>query len=240
MNYKIPLPPLDIQKTIVEEIDNYQNVIDGARQVLDNYKPIIKIDPDWEMVRLEELVDVKGGKRLPKGESFSNEKTKHPYLRVVDFSNYSIDTTDLKYIHKEIHNQIKRYTISADDAFISIAGTIGLVGIIPEELNGANLTENAAKLVINDISKLHPKYLVYVIASNIVQNQIRKLTHAVGVPKLALARIKTIQIPFPSLSIQQDIVAQIEIEQEMVNTNKKLIETFEQKVKDKISEFWGE
>jgi type I restriction enzyme M protein len=40
--------------------------------------------------------------------------------------------------------------------------------------------------------------------------------------------------------LQQKIVAQIEAEQEMVNANKKLIEIYEQKIKDKISEVWGD
>jgi len=52
--------------------------------------------------------------------------------------------------------------------------------------------------------------------------------------------IKEFQIPLPSLEVQQEIVTQIEAEQKMVNANKKLIEIFEQKTKDKIAEVWGE
>ncbi len=36
---QIPLPPLEVQKEIVAEIEGYQKVIDGARAVLDNYRP---------------------------------------------------------------------------------------------------------------------------------------------------------------------------------------------------------
>ncbi len=237
---KIPLPPLDIQKAIVGEIEGYQKIIDGARQVVDNYKPTIKIDPEWDLHDLGSLVEVKGGKRLPKGENFEKENTNYPYLRVVDFSNYSIDLSKLKYISEGTYNQIKKYIISINEVYISIAGTIGLVGMIPPVLDGANLTENAAKLIIIDKLKLFPKYLVYAIASDIVQNQIKKLTHAVGVPKLAIERIRTLQIPLPPLSIQKEIFTQIEAEQEIVNSNKKLVEIYENKIKDKIAEVWGE
>ena len=48
----IPLPPITIQTEIVEEIESYQKIIDGARMVVENYKPRIEIDPDWEMVEL--------------------------------------------------------------------------------------------------------------------------------------------------------------------------------------------
>ncbi len=53
--FEIPLPPLDVQKEIVAEIEGYQKVIDGARAVLDNYRPHIPIHPDWPMVELGDL-----------------------------------------------------------------------------------------------------------------------------------------------------------------------------------------
>ncbi len=53
-------------------------------------------------------------------------------------------------------------------------------------------------------------------------------------------QLEILKIPLPPISVQQEIVAQIEAEQEMVNVNKKLIVIFEQKIKDKISEVWGE
>ena len=52
---KIPLPPLEVQNQIVEELDNYQKIIDGCRQVIENYKPSIDIDQSWEMVELNDL-----------------------------------------------------------------------------------------------------------------------------------------------------------------------------------------
>ena len=61
---QIPLPPLDVQKEIVAEIECYQKVIDGARAVIDNYRPHIPIHPDWPMVPLEETCDIQRGKVL--------------------------------------------------------------------------------------------------------------------------------------------------------------------------------
>ncbi len=51
-DFKIPLPPIDVQEEIVEEIEGYQKVIDGARAVLDNYRPHIPVNPDWPLVPL--------------------------------------------------------------------------------------------------------------------------------------------------------------------------------------------
>ncbi len=236
----IPLPPLEVQQEIVAELDSYQKVIDGARQVAENWKPRIKINPDWPMVRLGEVCDVKGGKRLPKGKTFSNIKTNYPYIRVVDFKNGSIELGNMKYIDESVFNEISRYIIRKDDVYISIAGTIGLVGIVPDELDGKSLTENAARLIIQDKKFLSHIYLTNILNIDFVQSQIKQKTKGVGVPKLALKRIKELKIPLPPLNIQKQIVAEIEKEQKMVEECKKLIAIHEKKIKDKIAEVWGE
>ena len=156
--------------------------------------------------KLKNLVVVKGGKRLPKGAGYSDVETQHPYIRVCDFKLNSIKTDDLKYISHEIHTKISRYIIDHEDVFISIAGTIGLAGIIPESLSGANLTENAAKLVIEDKNKLNKKYLSWILNTD-GQNQIKQATKATSQPKLALFRIEDIKIPLPPLAEQRRIAA---------------------------------
>jgi type I restriction enzyme S subunit len=236
--FEIPHPPLDIQNQIVEELDGYQKIIDGCRQVIENYKPSIDIDPSWEMVELGEICDVKGGKRLPKGEQFEELKSKYPYIRVVDFENYSINQNNIKYISEKIYNVIKNYIISSDDIYISIAGTIGLVGKIPNELSGANLTENSAKLIIKNKNLILQNYLIYILGSSYVQNQIRNKTYTVGVPKLALERIKTIQIPLCPIEKQKEIQESIETDYKTIEENKKLLEKNKKNINNRINLIW--
>ena len=233
----IPLPPLEVQQEIVAEIEGYQKVIDGARAVVENYRPHIHVDPDWPMVKIGECCNVKGGKRLPRGVQYENAPTEYPYIRVADLRGRSVDVDSVKYISGSVQQAIIRYTISSSDVYISIAGTIGLMGTIPEQLNGANLTENAAKLVI-DQSQLDKDYLSIVGNGDGVQNQIRSLTHAVGVPKLALRRIETISIPLPPLDVQREVAEKVEAEQILVNANRELIERFESKIQDAIVRVW--
>ena len=73
----------------------------------------------------------------------------------------SLDASDIKYIPEGAYEAIKRYTISSDDVYISIAGTIGLVGKVPEYLSGSNLTENAAKVTELDASLVNRDFLIY-------------------------------------------------------------------------------
>ena len=75
----IPLPPLTIQAEIVAEIENFQKIIDGARQVVENYKPRIEIDPGWRMVRLNEVAEINR-------ETVNPEKTFSDWFRYIDIS----------------------------------------------------------------------------------------------------------------------------------------------------------
>jgi hypothetical protein len=111
----------------------------------------------WTKTTIGEVGKVKGGKRLPQGHSYSNSPTRFPYIRVTDFADLTINTQELKYLPSETQQFIKQYTISKDDVFISIAGSIGKVGVIPEHLDGANLTENAAK--ITDLTGIKNKFV---------------------------------------------------------------------------------
>lgn len=161
----------------------------------------------WEVTTLGNLLNIKGGKRLAKGAPFAEIQTPHPYIRVTDFTNGTIRVENLKYITAEVQAPIARYIIRQADVYISIAGSIGLVGVIPEELDGANLTENAARLVIKDSSQLDRNYLAKYLATEYGQQQIQGLTVKTTQPKLALARIAWIKIPLPPLPEQQRIAA---------------------------------
>ena len=235
----LPCPSLEVQNQIVEELDNYQKIIEGCKQVVENYKPSIDIDPKWEMIELGEICDVKGGKRLPKGENFENGKTKYPYIRVADFENYSIDKKNIKYISEKNYLKIKNYIISSDDIYISIAGTIGLVGRVSTEFSGSNLTENAAKIIVKNKNTILVDYLMYVLGSPYAQSQIKNKTHAVGVPKLALERIKKIKIPICAIDVQKNIVDNITLDFETVENNKKLLEKNQNIIKNKINSIWS-
>lgn len=161
------------------------------------------------MFKIKELCDIKGGKRVPQGIQLLDTPTPYPYIRVSDFKNGSIDTSKMKYITETVFTEIRNYTISKDDVYISIAGSIGIVGRIPQMLDNANLTENAAKLVIKSPVNLDADFLMYVLNMPSIQSQFNEHTHAVGVPKLALFRIGEIKIPVPSKDEQEKIAQQI-------------------------------
>ena len=219
--FLIPLASQNEQKRIVEKLDALLTRIDTAiehlqesvtlksrllQSVLDGQFAAIT-----ERMTIESLAEVKGGKRLPQGEKLSDEETEYPYIRVADFTDKgTIDLSDIKYISKEIYDQIKRYVISKDDLYISIAGTIGKSGFVPPELDGANLTENAAKLVIKDKKQLDLNYLYLFTLTSDFSAQAGLATKTVAQPKLALTRLSKIEIPMCSSEEQKSLVSTIE------------------------------
>ena len=203
----------------------------------------------WEVRTLGDLANVKGGKRVPKGYRLETEKTDYPYIRVTDFNDEgSVDLTDIHYVNREDFEQIKNYTITNNDLYISIAGTIGKTGIIPAELNGANLTENACKLVFK--ANVDPKFVYYFTKTESFINQAGLNTRIAAMPKLALTRLSTISFLFPkSLPEQQRIVtildeafaaiaqAKANAEQNLKNV-KELFESYLQSVFENKGEGW--
>ena len=167
-----------------------------------------EIPKSWCWCRLGDVCLVKGGKRIPAGCTLTEVDTGHKYIRVADMKNGTVNIDTVKYITDEIHDKIKAYKISKDDVYITVAGTIGDSGIIPDELDNANLTENADKLVLfNGINKY---CLHFFISSSFFQEQISDAITKVGQPKLAIIRIQNFLFPLPPLAVQNAIVAKLE------------------------------
>ena len=167
-----------------------------------------EIPQGWEWERLGNITTIKGGKRIPVGMTLTIENTGHKYIRVADMKNHSIKNDDIHYITDDIYELIKGYYISKEDLYITVAGTIGNVGVVPMEFDQANLTENADKIEIYSLCKL---YLLYALLSDVVQEQVRECTTKVGQPKLAIIRIQQFLIPIAPLAEQRRISEKIEM-----------------------------
>lgn len=182
----------------------------------------IEIPESWTVEKLEPKVgNVKSGKRLPKGFHVTDMNTNHPYIRVIDMREGYIDTGDIKYVPDEAFPAIQSYRIFKDDIFISVAGTLGIVGQIPEYLDGANLTENANR--ITNI-KCDVKYLMYWLMSGIIQNIISQTQTLGAQPKLALTRIRNFPVILPPMIEQERIVeALMDIDALIMRLNKLIV-----------------
>ena len=176
------------------------------KPISDDEKPF-DIPDNWMWCKLGTIAAVLGGKRIPAGRKLTIENTGHIYIRVSDMKENSVSTDNLQYVPEDIFPSISRYIINKEDVYITVAGTIGKIGKIPSELDGANLTENADRLVFSHINQ---DWLIKCLESNVVQTQITNVTTKVGQPKLAIQKIQALLIPFPPLAEQKRIVKKIE------------------------------
>ncbi|MDQ3309105.1 MAG: restriction endonuclease subunit S, partial [Gemmatimonadota bacterium] len=160
----------------------------------------------WEVARIGQFAHILGGKRLPAGTSYADGPTPRIYIQVTNMKNGTIVEDQLKYVEDDAFQQIARYIIERDDLYITIAGTIGQVGEVPEKFHGMNLTENAARLVFREIDK---SFLRLTMQSDFVQDQLQEKTNQLAQPKLALHRIADSLVPVPPLAEQRRIVEKV-------------------------------
>ena len=231
--HQVPLPPLDVQKEIVAEIEGYQKVIDGARAVVDNYRPHIAIDPDWPIKELSEVaVRITDGTHTTPNYTDSGV----PFLRVTDITQ---SNASKKFISKEEHARlIKRCNPQKGDVLYSKNGTIGVAKLIDWDWDFSIFVSLA--LIKPRPESVDSRYLECFLNSDAAYAQATSRSKSGTVTNLHLVDIKTIQIPLPLLTMQQAIVAEIEAEQALVAANRELIDRFEKKIQAPLTRVWGE
>ncbi len=229
---KIPLPPLEVQEKIVEEIEDYQNIIDGAKKVVESYKPSFKIDPSWEVVELGAVCEtvLSGGTPSTEVKEYWNGII--PWITSADIINLK-EAKVRKYIAPNAIQNSATNLIPKNN--IIVVTRVGLGKLFMNSFDVC-ISQDSQGLILNQ-KKVLPEFVLYSLATEVqkFKNSSRGSTIQ-GVTKSQLTEIK---IPLPPLEIQKQIVARIAEEQKLVDANKKLIELFEKKIKDKIAEVWG-
>ncbi len=247
---KVPHPDLKEQREIVSVLASVRNALKiqadililaqslkrtavrelltrGLRCEAQKETEIGHMPETWLPTPIAQLGAVKGGKRMPKGVPLVTRDTGRPYIRVTDFKDHGVREEGVLFVPNGYEEVIRRYRISSRDIYISIAGTIRLVGQIPERLDDANLTENAAKLLLSreDIS---PRYVMHALASPACQDQIQRATAKNAQPKLALTRIEQLLVPFPaSLEEQLEIAAVLDVIDRKIELHRRKRAVFE-------------
>ncbi|WP_264550277.1 N-6 DNA methylase [Flavobacterium sp. N2820] len=241
---EIPLPPLSVQEEIVAEIVNYQKIIDGAKMVVDNHKPRIEIDKDWEIVEFGnapfEIIDGDRGINYPNGDDFQSEGY-CLFLNTKNVRDNGFRFNELMFITKEKDEKLRKGKLQREDVLLTTRGTIGNTAYYNEDVPYENIRINSGMLIFRpNNEEIMSEYLYYFFQSENCQIQFNNIVSGAAQPQLPIRDLKFAKIPLPSLKTQQKIVSQIENEQKLVNANKELIAIYEQKIKDRIAKVWGE
>lgn len=229
---QIPLPPLTIQEEIVAEIESYQKIIDGARQVVENYKPTIKIDPAWETVPLGEVcVTSSGGTPKSSNREYYENGTIN-WLKSGEVANGYIYATEQKITEKALQESSAKVFPPETVVVAMYGATAGQVGILKIESS-----TNQAVCGILPNKMFEPDFLYLYLLSK--HDYFVSQSTGGAQPNISQMLIRKTLVPIVPIDEQKRIVSEISIEMSIVEQNKRLIEIFQQKIKDKIAEVWG-
>ncbi len=228
--FQIPLPPLEVQKEIVAEIEGYQKVIDGARAVLENYRPHISIDPEWQVEPLSTLFATKSGTTPSRSCNDYFQDGHIPWVKTLDLTDSSISSTDEKITQKAL-DDTHLSLLPVGTVLIAMYGgfnQIGRTGVLEIEA-----TINQAMTALLPTPNVNPYFLnAILVASKDYWKKVANSTRKD--PNITKSDVLNFKLSLPPLATQQAIVAEIEAEQALVAGNRELIERFEKKIQAAI------
>lgn len=207
----------------------------------ENYKPTIKIDPCWEMVQLGDICTVLNG------YAFKSQLYCDYGIQIVKMGNVRRGRLELdkniSYYPEGSQKEFEKYLLNYGDILISMTGTQG-----KEDFGNVCMVDLEKKLFLNqrvgkfeiNSTNICREFLYYILQMDIFRKQMFKNASGVRQGNISKNDLENFYIPLPTLITQEKIVAQINEEISIVNQNKRLIEIFEQKIKDRISEVWSE
>lgn len=236
--FKIPLPPLEVQREIVAEIEGYQKLIDGCRQVVDSWKPQIDIDPEWPMVKLGDFTQIIcGGTPSKQKQEFWVGKI--PWVSPKDMkSDFIFDSED----------HITEQAIEDSATKLVPRGTILIVvrsGILQHTLPIGITTREVAfnqdiQAILPENKQVNHQFLFYILKTNDKDILNRGIKPGVTVQSFHNGYFKEYIIPLPPLEVQLKIVAKIESERKVIDGCRKMIKIYEDKIKHVIYKVWEE
>jgi type I restriction enzyme M protein len=230
---EFPVPPLEVQKKIVAEIEGYQKVIDGARAVVDNYRPHIPIDPKWPIVQIGELVKPEYGFTASAADEGDAR-----FIRITDIApDGSLRPEDAKFI--TLTAESRRWQLSRGDILVARTGATYGKTMLFEEDYPAIFASYLIRLRFPK-DRIDPRYYWAFAQSDEYWSQASTLMTGGGQPQFNGSALKQVKIPLPPLATQQAIVAEIEAEQALVAANHELIARFEAKIQATLARIWGE
>jgi type I restriction enzyme M protein len=233
---KIPLPPLEIQNEIVDQIEVKQQAVEAAKAVMKNLErekqyfgqSLIKLD-DVDWVELKEVCDITSSKRIYQSDYVDIGVPFYRSKEIIELSKKRNISTHL-FISDEKYNELKVKfgTPKKGDLLITAVGSIGFVYTVPETKDFYFKDGNL--LWLRNLSpRLDPSYLKNILSYTLLDN-IKQLTNGGAYNALTIERLDKLQVPVPSLEIQKQLVEEIEDLEKIIEANRRLIKIMEKKI----------
>ena len=236
-NIEIPLPPLDVQQQIVDEIENKQSAINHAREIIKNlererqYFACLLDGIDYDEVKLGDVCDTtSGGTPLKSHQEYYQNGT-IPWVRSGEVSQGFITSTEIKITESGLKNSSAKM-LPVNSVLVAMYGaTAGQVGLLKI---AACSNQAICSILPND--KIIPAFLYNYLRSQ--TKYLLSLGAGGAQPNISQQIIKNIVIPLPSIDDQKRIVAKLEAEQEIIDANKRLIDLMQDKINKVINRIY--
>jgi restriction endonuclease S subunit len=233
--YKIPLPPLEIQKEIVEQIDTKQEAIEHAKAIIKNLErerrhfsqSLRNLDCKW--VELGEISE-----RITKGTTPTTIGHQYQDMGINFIKIESITETGnfipekFAHITEKCHQELKRSQLKENDILFSIAGALGRVAIVSKDILPANT--NQALAIISLKKDIYPQFILSFLKSSNILEEVGKLKTGVAQSNLSLEQVSKLKVPLPSLDIQERMVEEAKEVEKIINVNYQLLQVMEGKI----------
>ena len=236
---QIPLPPLEVQREIVAEIVGYQRVIDGARAVVDNYRPRVAVDLAWPMVALGEVCKIN-----PRKSQLAERdpKTMVSFVPMANLSEHQVTFQPVQ--EKALSEVAANYTYFEDNdvllARVTPCFENGKAGVARGLMNGIGFGSSEF-YVLRCGEQALPEYIYScVMHPQFRDSGIAQMTGTGGLQRVPREFVENFRISLPPLATQQAIVAELEAEHAVVAANRELIGRFELKIESVMSRVWGD
>lgn len=237
----VPVPPLSVQQEIIEEIESYQKIIDGAKLIVDNYKPTIKINPNWQSVEIGNMYDISYGVTVSIPQNEDEKGIKIISTAEVGLDG-QLDLTNIRKVHYE--TKYEKFILAPDTLLFNWRNAPKHVGKTAWFLQEDDKYISASFLLSlkNKNSECYDNGFVWCALNNLRDAGyfMRNARQAVNQANFNGDQLSKTKLFMPNIDEQKRIMQGLYEEMVIVEKNKRLLRIFEQKIKDKISEVWGE
>jgi restriction endonuclease S subunit len=232
LTLEIPLPPLPEQRRIATILAEQLAAVERARAAAQAQlqaaqtlpaaylcqvfpQPNQALPPDWRWARLDEIKS--GGKRAIVSGPFGSNIGKRffvesgvPLIRGCNLTKGEklFVEEGFVFITEEKADELRSCTALPGDLIFTAAGTIGQVGLIPNNCRYPKYVISNKQLRARvDLSRASPEFLFRWFSTPMVQRILSETKTGSSIPLITLGILRSVPIPLPPLTDQQRIAA---------------------------------
>ncbi|WP_373233878.1 restriction endonuclease subunit S [Parabacteroides sp. D26] len=190
---------------------------------------------EWKKCTIGELAIKVGSGVTPRGGESVYKMDGHPFVRSQNVGLGHLILDDIAFIDEETHLRQKSTELKLEDVLLNITGaSIGRSALVNEQVVGGNVNQHVC--IIRTKESLIPSFLCNFLLSNYGQRQIDSFQAGGNRQGLNFEQIKSIKIAIPSTKEQTKVAKLLQLIEERIATQNKIIEKLQSLIKGLIDD----